>query len=214
MKIFDTRNPRLVATAALAVVSLAYNAQGAPDPRSVRPNGAHFVVSAPDSQQFNVLDNTRTPWTITCATPVDGDYLVVQGVVFTAKAAGATGNQFNIGVDNTATAVNLAAVLNAYFGKNVGAWFTSHGQQLAFQAEVAEDTGAAAVTATISIEVSVDGVNPVIHPDLAAFSFTGTGKVVGLSKDISAYPFVRANVSAMTGTAAYAQVFMHELTAR
>lgn len=41
------------------------------------------------------------------------DTVTINGVVFTAKASGATGNQFNIGVDLAASLTALAAVLNA-----------------------------------------------------------------------------------------------------
>lgn len=45
--------------------------------------------------------------------PVADETLVIAGVTFTAKASGATGNQFNIGGDVTATAAALAAAVNA-----------------------------------------------------------------------------------------------------
>lgn len=41
------------------------------------------------------------------------DTVTIGGVTFTAVASGATGNQFNVGASTTATATNLAAVLNA-----------------------------------------------------------------------------------------------------
>ncbi len=44
---------------------------------------------------------------------VAADTVTVGGVTFTAIASGATGNQFNVGASTTATATNLAAVLNA-----------------------------------------------------------------------------------------------------
>lgn len=42
-----------------------------------------------------------------------GQTVTVQGVVFTAAASGATGNQFNVGADQNAAATNLAAAINA-----------------------------------------------------------------------------------------------------
>lgn len=62
------------------------------------------VVTAPTAASGNV--------TFT-ANPAADDTVTVNGTVFTAKASGATGNQFNIGADVTATALNLANVLNA-----------------------------------------------------------------------------------------------------
>lgn len=45
--------------------------------------------------------------------PAAGQAVTVAGVAFTAKASGATGNQFNIGADATATATNLRNAINA-----------------------------------------------------------------------------------------------------
>ena len=51
--------------------------------------------------------------TITLASVVATDAVVVAGTTFTCVASGATGNEFNVGVDDTATAVNLAAKIDA-----------------------------------------------------------------------------------------------------
>jgi len=45
--------------------------------------------------------------------PVAADTITVNSTVFTARASGATGNEFNIGVDATATAAAFTTVLNA-----------------------------------------------------------------------------------------------------
>lgn len=45
--------------------------------------------------------------------PSNNETMTVNGVTFTAKTSGATGNQFNIGADVTTTAANLAAAINA-----------------------------------------------------------------------------------------------------
>jgi hypothetical protein len=50
---------------------------------------------------------------ITHANVTAADTVTIGGIVFTAVASGATGNQFNIGADATADAVNLAAAINA-----------------------------------------------------------------------------------------------------
>ena len=44
---------------------------------------------------------------------VVADTVAINGVIFTAVAGGATGNQFNVGTTTTLTATNLAATLNA-----------------------------------------------------------------------------------------------------
>lgn len=41
------------------------------------------------------------------------DTVLINGVTFTAKASGATGDQFNVGASATASATNLAAAINA-----------------------------------------------------------------------------------------------------
>lgn len=51
--------------------------------------------------------------TFTLDTVIATDAVSINGVTFTGVASGATGNQFNIGADDTATAVNLAAAINA-----------------------------------------------------------------------------------------------------
>lgn len=51
--------------------------------------------------------------TITLSSLVATDTVTVNGVVFTAVASGATGNQFNVGGTDTITATNLAAAINA-----------------------------------------------------------------------------------------------------
>jgi hypothetical protein len=47
------------------------------------------------------------------AQPAVNSTVTINGIVFTAKASGATGAQFNVGVDLTATLANLATVLTA-----------------------------------------------------------------------------------------------------
>lgn len=51
--------------------------------------------------------------TFTLSSVVATNTCSINGVTFTAIASGATGNQFNVGVSDTATAVNLAAAINA-----------------------------------------------------------------------------------------------------
>lgn len=45
--------------------------------------------------------------------PVNNETCTINGVTFTAKTSGATGNQFNIGASASATADNFAAAINA-----------------------------------------------------------------------------------------------------
>ena len=56
----------------------------------------------------------RASGTVTCAAVQADDTVTINGVTFTAKASGATGDQWNItGGNNTATAAALAAAINA-----------------------------------------------------------------------------------------------------
>lgn len=56
---------------------------------------------------------TAASGTFTLTSVIATDAVSINGVTFTAIASGATGNQFNVGVSDTATATNLAAAINA-----------------------------------------------------------------------------------------------------
>lgn len=71
--------------------------------------------STPPSIAISVQGQaTRASGTVTFSAVASADdTVIVNGVTFTAKASGATGNQFNIGASATASAANLAAAINA-----------------------------------------------------------------------------------------------------
>jgi phage tail sheath gpL-like len=51
---------------------------------------------------------------LTCTgAPTAAQHCSINNVLFTARASGATGNEFNIGANVTASATNLAAAINA-----------------------------------------------------------------------------------------------------
>ena len=54
--------------------------------------------------------------TITLTSVVATDSVIVGETIFTCVASGATGNEFDVGIDDTATAANLAAKINALAG--------------------------------------------------------------------------------------------------
>jgi phage tail sheath gpL-like len=58
-------------------------------------------------------EETQASGTFTLDTVIATDAVSINGVSFTAVASGATGNQFNVGADDTETAENLAAAINA-----------------------------------------------------------------------------------------------------
>lgn len=68
---------------------------------------------APSILVENQGSMVKASGTFTLSSVVATNTCSVNGVTFTAIASGATGNQFNVGVDDTETAVNLAAAINA-----------------------------------------------------------------------------------------------------
>ena len=86
------------------------------------------------------------------------DTVTICGVTFTAIANGATGNQFNVGVSTTATATNLAAVLNA--NATISALYT-----------------ATAVTGTITLTEKIAGGNTPTTATKTGTIVIGTGTV-------------------------------------
>lgn len=68
-------------------------------------------------------------------------------------------------------------------------------------------TGTGAVTATINIEVSNDGVNWVVTP-MGTIVLSGTTSVSDGFTSAAPWKYIRANVTAISGTGAIAQVLM------
>lgn len=60
-------------------------------------------------------DGVKASGTVTFSSLANNDTVTIAGVVFTAKTSGASGaNQFNLGADDTAAAVNFIAKVNAH----------------------------------------------------------------------------------------------------
>lgn len=59
------------------------------------------------------IGTTQASGTLTFATVIATDAIKINGVTFTCVASGATGNQWNVGADDTEGAANLAAAINA-----------------------------------------------------------------------------------------------------
>jgi phage tail sheath gpL-like len=59
------------------------------------------------------INAVKATGTITLSSHVATNTVTVNGITFTCMASGATGNQYNVGADDTATAANLATALNA-----------------------------------------------------------------------------------------------------
>jgi hypothetical protein len=137
--------------------------------------------------------------------------LALDGQTFLAVASGASGTQFNVGSNDTATAVNLAAAISTYYaGFRPGMAYRTDGYSLLLQASV---NGTGAVTANIDIQASLDGINWVSLGSNGnpAFALTGTNSVAALSPEQSGFPWIRANPQSITGTNAVATVTMKEV---
>jgi len=83
-------------------------------------------TTVPPQIAVSVQENeVQASGTFTLSTVIATDAVSVNGVTFTAVANGATANQFNVGVDDTATAVNLAAAINASVTALVAGYVTA-----------------------------------------------------------------------------------------
>lgn len=83
---------------------------------------------------------TQASGTFVLTSVVATDIITINGVSFTAVASGATGNQFNVGVNDNATAENLAAAINASVTALVSGYVTA--------AKTTETASPATVTVT------------------------------------------------------------------
>lgn len=67
----------------------------------------------------------RASGIFTLTSVIATDAISINGVTFTCVASGATGNQFNVGADDAATAANLAAAINASVTALVAGYVTA-----------------------------------------------------------------------------------------
>jgi phage tail sheath gpL-like len=83
-------------------------------------------TSAPPSINIVVQGNeVQASGTFTCVSVIATDAVKINGVTFTCVASGATGNQFNVGLSNTATAASMAAAINASVTALVAGYVTA-----------------------------------------------------------------------------------------
>lgn len=94
----------------------------------IAETGYHMLAGLKLKQYFNRITSGIRPGvvqtkvncakasgTITLSSFVATDIVTVNGIAFTCKASGATGlTEFNVGGDDTASAVSLASILNAH----------------------------------------------------------------------------------------------------
>lgn len=80
----------------------------------------------PPSIAISIKENAvRASATLTCATVVDTDTVVINGVTFTAVSSAPGANEFVRAVSNTTTATNLAAAINASVTALVSGYVTA-----------------------------------------------------------------------------------------
>lgn len=112
--------------------------------------------------------------TLTLASVVATNTAGVDGVTFTAIASGATGNQFNVGVDDTHTAANLAAVINASATTSTAVVAKSSGAIVTVTAINAGTAGnAIAITSGTNITASGAALTGGTEVDMATYTLSG-----------------------------------------
>lgn len=120
---------------------------------------------------FDTAVSASTTGTFT-GSPSNNDTITVNGVVFTAKTSGATGNQFNIGASVTANAANLVAAINASTTAGV--------------LNVVSASNVAGVVTFTSVVPGEVGLNTPITESLGNFTLAATTFTTGGTKAHSA----------------------------
>ena len=121
---------------------------------------------------------TQASATITLASMVATDTIIVNGVVFTAVASGATANQFNVGASDTITAANAAKAINASVTANVA--------------------GVVSASSALNV-ITVTAVQPGLQGNLNTMSISGHG-FVSSSTPVSPILLTAASYGALATT--------------
>lgn len=94
--------------------------------RIISGNELAYGTSQPPSLALSITGNAvRASGTLTCVSVIATDTVLINGVEFAAVNSGATGNQFVRTADNTVTATNLAAAINASVTALVSGYVTA-----------------------------------------------------------------------------------------
>ena len=123
-----------------------------------------FLACSSGDRSSSVTITTNTvaatgTFTIAAGNLSANDTVTIGGVTFTAKSSGATGNQFNIGGDNTATAAACAAAVNASSNTAGMVSATSALGVVTFTASAAGQIGNGISLAKSATNGSVSGAN-------------------------------------------------------
>lgn len=97
---------------------------------------------------------------------------------------------------------NTQTLLNGVLVTGAGAALQTSARQRTFQGKV---VGTGAVTATIKVEVSLDGVNFIV---IGTITLSGTTEAFDGFATEAPWEYVRGNVTAITGTSAAATLLM------
>lgn len=199
MQLYDSANYAVQALAVGATVVLTAVPQGGAPvaDKAVSGTATRFSISNPTLSSRG-LDLNKLTSTVTLNAVVSTNALTIGGKTYTA------GTDFAVGGNDTATAVNLAAAINAPVMEAQGPWVFNHENG---NIEIRGSATAGNVTTTGDIEDSIDGVNwsnittsPTWNPAAAASTVTK----IAVSK---LRPFIRVKPLTLSGTGARVQVF-------
>lgn len=203
MQLFDSANPLYVASSVGAVVTLTKSTnQGVGLPDATVTGNAHITAFQPTRYNLNVI-NPSNP-SLTLVGVVATDSCTINGVTYTAVASGATAFQFNVGGTDTITAANLVSQFNANQTIGFGAGIVILDAKFDISTTV---SGTGTVSASMQLQASMNGSDWFNHPGQAVQSPSGTTRATVVSVELTPYSFMRANVTALSGTGARVQVY-------
>jgi hypothetical protein len=203
MQLFDSANPLYTATSVVTVVSFSKsNNQGVGLADATVTGGAHITAFQPTRKDLNVL--TPVNPTLTLTGVVVADTCTINGTTYSAVASGATGNQFNVGGNDTATAANLVTAFNANQTTGFGAGIVILDAKFDVCTIV---TGTGTVSASMQLQASMNGTDWINHPGQGVQSPSGSGKAMVVSSELTPYQYMRSNITALSGTNARVQVY-------
>jgi hypothetical protein len=124
-----------------------------------------FPSTAKVHVAYSTSDAVQASATATLSSAVATNAVTINGAAITAVASGATADQWNIGGDDTASAVNLAAAINASTTARI--------------AGVVKATSAAAVVTITAVVPGLAGNGITLTKTGAPITVTGSGFLAG-----------------------------------
>lgn len=194
MKVYDSANPPVQATASGASVVLSAVPQGTSMFDKAVTASAHMAISNP-ALQFSGRNWYKNLSTVALAGVVALDSLTIGNKTYVA------GTDFAVGGNDTATAVNLAVAVNLGVLEAQPMWSVNF-LDLIVDSKV---TGVGAVSASFDVETSSNGVDWVTNSTQAP---SGSTSAVAAQAMTKVRPFLRVKPTALTGTNARLQVWV------